>query len=223
MPHTAEQWNERYRGALLGAPLEPAEILAECLPLLPTGPALDLACGAGRNTLFLAGRPQSVTAADYSAAALEILESRARAGGHPVERSVDRYAVTHKGVLAPPQGPRGTIRIAEVDLERARLPENSFELILCFQYLQRSLFRGMEKALRPGGFLLFETYTRAQVDPDRVGVTHRKDFPSGPHNPNYLLAAGELRTAFPTLETLFYRELRAGKGIATLLARRPDL
>jgi len=155
-----------------------------------------------------------VTAADYSAAALEILESRARAAGHPVERS---------SVLAPPHGPRGTIRIAEVDLERARIPENSFELILCFQYLQRSLFRGMEKALRPGGFLLFETYTRAQVDPDRVGVAHKKDFPSGPRNPNYLLAAGELRTAFPSLETLFYRELRAGKGIATLLARRPDL
>jgi len=214
MPRTSEEWDQRYRGAPCDLPLEPAEILAECLPLLPTGPALDLACGAGRNTLFLVGRPQSVTAADYSAAALEILESRARAGGHPVERS---------SVLAPPHGPRGAIRIVEVDLERARLPENSFELILCFQYLQRSLFRGMEKALRPGGFLLFETYTRAQVDPDRVGVTHRKDFPSGPHNPNYLLAAGELRTAFPTLETLFYRELRAGKGIATLLARRPDV
>src|SRR6266567_3297094 len=219
MPQTAEQWNERYRGALLDAPLEPAEILAECLSLLPAGPALDLACGAGRNTLFLAGRPQSVTAADYSAAALEILESRARAAGHPVERS---------SVLAPPHGPRGAIRIAEVDLERARLPENSFELILCFQYLQRSLFRGMEKALRPGGFLLFETYTRAQVDPvvypDKIGaVTHKRDFPSGPQNPNYLLAAGELRTAFPSLETLLYRELRAGKGIATLLARRPGV
>src|SRR3989442_3616589 len=214
MPHTAQEWDERYGSALPDLPLEPAEFLAECLPLLPAGPALDLACGAGRNTLFVAARSQSVTAADYSAAALEILESGAHAGGHPVERS---------SVLAPPHGPRGAIRIAEVDLERARLPEISFELILCFQYLQRSLFRGMEKALRPGGFLLFETYTRAQVDPDRVGVTHRKDFPSGPHNPNYLLAPGELRTAFPSLETLFYRELRAGKGIATLLARRPDV
>jgi len=213
MPQTSEEWDQRYRGAPCDLPLEPAEILAECLPLLPAGPALDLACGAGRNTLFLAGRPQSVTAADYSAAALEILESRAHAGGHPVERS---------SVLAPPHGPRGAIRIVEVDLERARLPENSFELILCFQYLQRSLFRGMEKALRPGGFLLFETYARAQVDPDPVGVTHKKDLPSGPHNPNYLLAPGELRTAFPSLETLLYRELHAGKGIATLLARRPD-
>src|SRR5207245_11685517 len=107
MPHTAEQWNERYRGAPCDLPREPAEILAECLPLLPTGPALDLACGAGRNTLFLVGRPQSVTAADYSAAASAILKSREHAAGPPVERS---------SVLAPPQAPRGAVRVGGGDV-----------------------------------------------------------------------------------------------------------
>src|SRR3989442_12366623 len=100
MPHTAEQWNERYRGAPCDLPREPAEILAECLPLLPAGPALDLARGAGRNTPFPAGRPPSLAAADYSSPAFEILGGRGRAGGDPFERSPDRPPGTHKGVLA---------------------------------------------------------------------------------------------------------------------------
>jgi hypothetical protein len=67
----------------------------------------------------------------------------------------------------------------------------------------------MQDALVAGGVLLFETYTRAQLE-----------FDGGPKNPEYLLHCGELRTAFPRLQTLFYRELRAGKGIASLLARK---
>jgi hypothetical protein len=57
--------------------------------------------------------------------------------------------------------------------------------------------------------LLFETYTVAQLD-----------FDGGPRNAKYLLEHGELRTAFPGLRSLFYRELRAGKGIASLIARK---
>jgi hypothetical protein len=34
------------------------------------------------------------------------------------------------------------------------------------------------------------------------------------------LESGELRTAFPALRSLFYRELRAGKGIASLIAQK---
>src|SRR3989442_13308095 len=97
MPHTAQEWDERYGSALPDLPLEPAEILAECLPLLPAGPALDLACGAGRDTLFLAGRPQSVTAADLSLSAFEILDRPSRAGGPPIRRSLDTS-------LGPPTG-----------------------------------------------------------------------------------------------------------------------
>jgi hypothetical protein len=57
--------------------------------------------------------------------------------------------------------------------------------------------------------LLFETHTVAQLD-----------FAGGPRNPEYLLDLGELRAAFPGLRSLFYRELRAGKGIASLIAQK---
>jgi hypothetical protein len=59
--------------------------------------------------------------------------------------------------------------------------------------------------------LLFETYTQAQFE-----------FCGGPRDPTHLLKTGELREAFPELEVFFYRELRAGQGIASLAARKPS-
>ena len=44
---------------------EPASFVMELLPLLPRGPALDLACGTGRHTLPLASRGRHVTAVDH--------------------------------------------------------------------------------------------------------------------------------------------------------------
>ena len=196
-----DEWDERYRGGAHGDAAEPAEILRECSPLLPRGPALDLACGTGRNALFLAIDDHSVTAVDFSAVALAELEGGARAAGRIIESA---------NSVSPPDGARGHIRLVRADLEQIVLPESAFEIVLCFQYLQRSLFPGMMRTLRAGGVLLFETYTRAQLA-----------FAGGPRNPAHLLEQGELRTAFPSLEILFYRELRAGKGIATLVARKP--
>jgi tellurite methyltransferase len=190
------EWDARHRAT---AAAEPAGFVRELLPLLPRGPALDLACGTGRHTLLLAERHQPVTAADGSCVALEILEQRARASNHTVSRmeGSSTIAVSHQGV-----------RLVQVDLEHAALPANSFSLILCVNYLQRSLFSQIARALEPGGMLLFETYTRAQLE-----------FAGGPKNPEYLLEPGELRVAFPSLRLLFYRELRAGKGIASLIAQ----
>jgi hypothetical protein len=99
----------------------------------------------------------------------------------------------------------------QADLEQVSLPSEVFSLVICVNYLQRSLFSQVERTLAPGGMLLFETHTVAQLD-----------FAGGPRNPDYLLQLGELRTAFPSLRHLFYRELRAGKGIASLIAQKVD-
>ncbi len=197
------EWDARHRDAANGTAAEPASFVRELLPLLPLGPALDLACGTGRHTLLLAARHQHVTAIDGSGVALDVIEERARASNQPSRRveSLDT-------VVAPRPG----IDLVRADLEHTMLPENSFALILCVQYLQRSLFAQIERALVPGGMLLFETFTRAQLE-----------FAGGPKNPDYLLGPGELRSAFPSLRLLFYRELRAGKGIASLIAQKPSL
>ena len=200
MSANVSEWDARHRGSAHNTPAEPASILLEWLPLLPRGPVLDIASGTGRHTLLLAARGLPVTAADWSGAALDILESRARAAKIRVDRG-------ESADLADSQTPG--IRLMQANLAEIRIPAGSFSMILCLQYLQRSLFPQMARALRPGGVLLFETFTRAQLN-----------YPGGPRNPEYLLEPGELRTAFPELRVVFYRELNAGQGIASLVAQK---
>lgn len=202
MPASQSDWDAKHRLAAESGPAEPASIVRELLPLLPRGPALDLACGTGRHALLLAERGQHVIAVDWSNTALEILESRARAERISVNR-VGSFERTGRRA-------RRAIELFHTDIEQADLPEQAFDVILCFQFLQRSLFPQMARALRPGGVLLFETFTRAQLE-----------FEGGPRSQDHLLETGELRDAFPALRALFYRELRAGQGIASLLAQKP--
>ena len=203
MPSSQPDWDAKHRLAAAAAPTEPASIVRELLPLLPTGAALDIACGTGRHTLLLAARGQHVTAVDWSGVALETLGACARSMKIPVRNA--------KSVAEAGSSKHAGIELAQQDLEWIEIPEHSYDLILCIQYLQRSLFPRMARALRPGGVLLFETFTRVQLE-----------FAGGPRNPDYLLETGELREAFPQLGVLFYRELRAWQGIASLLAKKQD-
>ena len=217
MPSSLAEWDAKHRAAEKTAAPDSASIVSELLPLLPLGPALDVACGTGRHTLLLASRGQAVTAVDGSIVALDILERRARAAKYSINRvHEDPPSRTEGGARKSDKRQRVTparrgIQLVHADLEQVRLPVAAFSVILCVNYLQRSLFSQMEDALAAGGALLFETYTWTQLE-----------FEGGPRNPEYLLRSGELRTAFPGLEILFYRELRAGKGIASLLARKAD-
>jgi SAM-dependent methyltransferase len=67
----AERWNERYSGTDLVWSAAPNVFVEEELSYLPPGRALDLACGEGRNALWLAQRGWDVTAADFSKVAIE--------------------------------------------------------------------------------------------------------------------------------------------------------
>src|SRR5437588_289188 len=201
MPSSQSDWDARHKLAADAPPTEPASIVRELVPFLPAGQALDIACGTGRHSLLLAARGQPVTAVDLSSVALDILEARARSMHAPVRRSASLLETgrrLHRG-----------LELTQADLERTQLPERRYDLILCIQYLQRSLFSQMASALRPDGVLVFETYTSAKLE-----------FAEGPRNPAYLLETGELREVFPELCVLFYRELRAGQGIASMIAKK---
>ena len=202
MPASPTEWNERHRTAGEVSALEAAPLVRELLPLLPTGPALDLACGRGRHTLLLAERAQAVTAVDWSTVALDILERAALARRLKFRRAPS----WEEGLLASAGGILAEVR----DLQQLALPAGAFALILCVQYLDRRLLHSLGRALQPGGMVLFETYTTAQLAVE-----------GGPRNRAYLLEPGELRESLAGLEIIFYRELNAGQGIASLLARRP--
>ncbi|MBI1749756.1 MAG: class I SAM-dependent methyltransferase [Acidobacteria bacterium] len=200
MAYNAQEWDDRYRQPGCWAGAEPAEFLRQVMPLLPRGLALDIASGEGRNAVFLAGQGWPVFAIERSRAGLEKAEALAR------ERGVGSCRATQ---LTPARMPTAHVALVEADLESFSLPVEEFEVVLCFNYLQRPLLPLLERALRRRGMLVYETYTLAQ-----------QKFAGGPRNPEFLLRAGELREAFRGMEILFYSEISAGKGTASLLARK---
>jgi SAM-dependent methyltransferase len=202
MPNDAHEWDERYRRPGHWAGSEPAEFLVQVLPLLRKGTALDIASGEGRNALFLAAQGFHVVAVERSRVALEKTESAARERGIHTQWSSQLDTNSHQAGVC----------LVEADLESLALPISQFDLVMCIKYLQRSLLASLERALRRGGLLIYETYTLAHLQ-----------FPgSGPRNPDFLLRPGELRDAFRSMEILFYSEICAGKGIASLLARKQE-
>lgn len=124
------EWNARYRA---GEQLfeTPAPLVARFAERLTPGAALDLACGAGRNALYLAERGWRVTAVDGSALAIELLEERARAKNMMIETRV-------------------------ADLERGEfvIAPEAYDLICDCYYLQRDLFPQMKVGLRTGGTII---------------------------------------------------------------------
>jgi tellurite methyltransferase len=128
------QWDARYRSR--ARPEEdfadaPVPILAEAAKLLPPGRALDLACGTGRNALWLAQFGWKVTAVDGAPAAIEILLRRVAERGLSIDARV-------------------------ADLERWQYPIESaaWDLICISYYLQRDLFEPAKLGLAPGGVLV---------------------------------------------------------------------
>lgn len=79
----AHAWDERYAATDLVWSAGPNQFVETELAALEPGRAVDLACGEGRNALWLAGRGWAVTALDFSGVALD--KGRRLAG----DRSVD--------------------------------------------------------------------------------------------------------------------------------------
>jgi len=214
MNPSLQHWESRHREAASHPPPEPAAFLVETFPLLPAphprSRALDFACGAGQNAVWLAERGWPVVAVDFSPAALHRAAALAAARQIPVQR---RSSLVEAAEFIParPGGrhPLAGLVLVEADLETSALPEAAFDLILCFHYLHRAAFPAIERALAPRGFLLYETFTEDQ-----------RAFADGPHSPDHLLARNELRSAFPHLQTLFYREWTTPQALASLLARK---
>jgi tellurite methyltransferase len=145
-------------------------------PQRPDARALDLACGSGRNSLYLARLGYSVDAWDVSDTAIASLEAEA--------------------LRLRNNGERLDVAPRRVDLDSAVLPASRYDLVLDAYFLDRSLFPAIAEALRPGGLLIFQTFVRGTASASQ----------RTPKDPAYVLQPGELLTAFPGLETLEYTE-----------------
>lgn len=150
---------------------------------------LDLAAGSGRNGLWLARHNIPVTLADNNSSALK-----------------------HAAALANTERLEVKTWLVDLEQETDPLAGTCWDGILVFNYLHRPLLQAIGAAIRPGGLLMYETFTVRQKQYGRPG------------NPDYLLQEGELREAFGDWQVLHYTEqddADAGRATAQLLARKP--
>ena len=147
--------------------------------------ALDLAMGKGRHAVPLA-----------------------QAGflTYGVDLAVDRLQTARRTLAG-----RGLkILPWAADLDTYPLPADYFDLLFCTRFLLRARWDDLRRSVRPGGFVMYETFTTGQI---------ARGF--GPSSPDHLLHPGELETAFGGWTMLHYEEVDRPAAIARLVARKP--
>jgi tellurite methyltransferase len=188
----AARWNSRYREDTRNLFEPPRSLLLDHSDIIPkNGLALDIAMGLGGNTNFLLNHGLRVIGVDISLVAL---------------LKVKRKLPNLMAVVA--------------DLQYFYIPENIFDVIICFLYLQRDLWLPMARGLKKGGLMFIECLT------DEMFSIHPEI------NPANLLKLGELQPAILFGETGKYLEIihyyegwqstvtSHPRAVASLIARR---
>jgi tellurite methyltransferase len=127
-----EKWDKKYTEmAGLLAKRPPSDLVSGFYEDAPGRRALDLACGGGRHSLFLADKGFDVDAVDISTVALEALREKADLG---------------------------KINIIEADLDTFAPEAGAYDLIVKTNFLDRDLIERSKTALKSGGIMIVETY-----------------------------------------------------------------
>ena len=133
-----DRWNTRYADGAYESRRHPSPFMEQIAHLLPVdGRALDLACGAGRNAMYLAHRGLKVDAVDISRVALE--RARVDAGELP-------------------------IRWLGRDLDDGFEATVDYDVIVNIRYVNLALVSTLTDSLRPGGVLVIEQHLASAAD-----------------------------------------------------------
>lgn len=166
------QWDEKYSRPTFIFGKSPAEFLAENYQYIPyEGTVLDMGMGEGRNAVFLAQKGYKVTGIDISSVAVKKSYLLAQ-----------EFGVKIKGVVA--------------SLSDYKIAPGSFDAIVCFYYVDRSLVEKIKSWLKPGGILIYEAHTLREK-------TKKK---SDPVEDNEYLREQELLKMFSGMRVLKYEE-----------------
>jgi SAM-dependent methyltransferase len=174
----ATQWDTRFSGETYVYGTRPNDFLVEMAPRLPPGGrVLSLGEGEGRNAVYLASLGHYVTAVDASHVGLAKARRLAAERGVSLETVVSDLA----------------------DYTIAPAAWDAAIVIFCHlpTALRRKVFRALVEGLRPGGIVLLEAYTPAQLG---FGT-------GGPKEVDRLYTAEALREDFAGLELPVLREL----------------
>ncbi len=126
------KWNQRYAEDNYQKN-NPVTLLEDWLPRLPVGRALDVACGAGRNALFLAQAGYRVDAIDISSEGLNLARQNA-------------------------ESQEFRINWIEQDLDQVYQFDTGYDLILVMWFVNLELITRLCDCLAPGGYLLAEDH-----------------------------------------------------------------
>jgi SAM-dependent methyltransferase len=166
------RWQERYAADLDAGRRSPSSWVVERCGALPAGALVaDVAAGAGRHAIALAEQGSRVVAVDF------------------VESAVAAARRGHPRVLA-----------AVADAAALPFAPGTFDAVLTVNFLDRALFQTFVALVRPGGWLVVETYTREHLALVASGRARR------PRDPAYTLEPGELPRLVAPLTVLAYRE-----------------
>jgi tellurite methyltransferase len=183
-------WDKKYSEGSHGS-LQPDPFLVtayeEFLSAASPGLALDVAGGVGRHAIWLAQRGWRVKLVDISEVGVKQAEENAKQTGTASSIAIEVRDLN-----------------SEQDMGREQ-----YDLVVVFFFLQRELFPALAAAIKPGGLLIYKTYTSEQ-----------KNFAGGPSHPMFLLQPNELLHAFPSLRVLHYHETIQERGVAELVARK---
>lgn len=168
------QWDQRYSRPTFIFGKSPAQFLAENYQYIPfEGTVLDMGMGEGRNAVFLAQKGYKVTGVDLSSVAVKKSYLLAQ-----------EFGVKIKGVVA--------------SLKDYKIAPGSFDAIICFYWVDRSMVDKIKTWLKPGGVLIYEAYTTRERERNPA---KRADSDTE----NYLREQ-ELLRLFPGMRVLKYEE-----------------
>ena len=144
MPSRAD-WDAKYR-VVEGPQSGPDPFLTEARPYLAVDTAgsprlrgMDVASGAGRHAVQMAGWGVETVAVDFSAVALRLAASRAVAAGCEL-----------------------TTRCLDLEDPATDLGDRTYDLVSVFNYLHRPLIPALKRCVRSGGIVVYKTYTQEQ-------------------------------------------------------------
>lgn len=155
---------------------EPNSFLVQNAKLL-TGSVLSLAEGEGRNAVFLASLGLDVLGVDGSEVGLDKAQNLAASRGLAI-----RTEVADLATYEPPANFFGSI----ISIS-AHLPSE----------IRKRLYPHVERSLKPGGIILLEAYSKAQLTRDT----------GGPKDPDMLMSCEDLEKEFPNCETVLSQEI----------------
>jgi tellurite methyltransferase len=180
-----EKWNRKYGvDEYMGGKTACDWLTDNTEVLTGTGRALDIAMGEGRNSIYLAQLGFEVTGIDVS----DVGVKKARALAE--EKNIELNTII-------------------ADLDDYKFKEESFDLAVCFNFLDRKLFPKIREILCPGGLIIYETFS--------IDFLKYSSFKK-----EWVLGEGELLKEFQGYRILRYREVDNGqKGFASIIAQKP--